>query len=112
MSNDTNKPEWTQVGTIGVDAGLCWIGDPCYCVTPDCAEHPADTWGDFCELLPDDGELSKQWDFHNGQPGLGVSVSTGHGDGNYPVFIRRTADGRVAEAKVVFIPSSDAEYYS
>lgn len=25
---------WTQVGVIGVDSGLCWVGDPCYCVTP------------------------------------------------------------------------------
>ena len=22
--------EWEHIGEIGVDAGLCWLGDPCY----------------------------------------------------------------------------------
>ncbi len=25
-----NKTKWEKIGQIGVDAGLCWIGDPCY----------------------------------------------------------------------------------
>ena len=96
--------KWEQVGEIGVDAGLCWIGDPCYCVTPDADSHPAPTWGEFCDKL---GALEKngaaQWDFPLGHAGLGVSVSTGYGDGCYPVYVRRAKDGRVAEVKVVFI---------
>ncbi|MDD4888407.1 MAG: DUF4241 domain-containing protein [Phycisphaerae bacterium] len=93
---------WKQVGTISVDAGLCWVGDPCYCITPDCDEHPAQTWSEFCNAISDHEQDAKQWNFKLGTPGLGVSVSTGYGDGSYPVFIRRNRDGRVAEVKVVF----------
>lgn len=41
--------------------------------------------------------------------GLGVSVSTGHGDGLYPVFITRDDSGRVATATIVFL-DLDNEY--
>lgn len=89
---------WERVGEIGVDAGLCWVGDPCYCVTPDADNHPAQTWKEFCDKLFSDPNYEKgfkQWD-------CGVSVDTGYGDGTYPVFIRRNRDGRVVEVKVVF----------
>ena len=39
--------KWEEVGLIGVDAGLCWLGDPCYCVTPDADNHPTQTWIEF-----------------------------------------------------------------
>lgn len=102
--------EWQEVGQIGVDAGLCWIGDPCYCVTPDATEHPAQTWSDFCLALWDDGDSSvdvKQWNYKMGHAGLGVSVSTGYGDGTYPVYVKRNAEGRIAEVRVVFILESE-----
>jgi hypothetical protein len=96
----SEKPEWEHAGVIGVDAGLCWIGDPCYCVTPDCSEHPAKTWPEFCDQL--DGD-TLQWNYKAGHEGLGVSVRTGYGDGTYPVFVRRNSEGLIAEVKVVFI---------
>jgi hypothetical protein len=100
----SNTIEWQEVGMIGVDAGLCWIGDPCYCVTPDCTEHPAETWSEFCNQLSDDDfHAPKQWNYKAGHTGLGVSVSTGYGDGTYPVFVRRNSEGRITEVKVVFI---------
>lgn len=67
------KTKWKRIGEIGVDAGLCWIGDPCYIMTmphskeeefqdPETKEqlkdmwqpkpYPKDlgeTWGDFCD---------------------------------------------------------------
>jgi len=95
---------WERVGEIGVDAGLCWIGDPCYCVTPDANEHPTETWEDFCaqlEAFQKNGV--KQWHYRAGHPGLGVTVHTGDGDGCYPVYVRRASDGRIAEVKVVFL---------
>lgn len=99
---------WQEVGMIGVDAGLCWVGDPCYCVTPDANSHPAQTWSEFCDQLEPFGEAYNdvhQWNYKAGHAGLGVSVSTGWGDGTYPVFIRRDKEtGRVAEVRVVFIP--------
>jgi len=96
----STKDDWEQIGTIGVDAGLCWIGDPCYCVTPDCNSHPAQSWEEFCAALGD-GD-TKQWHFAPGHAGLGVSVRTGYGDGCYPVFVRRNKEGIITEAKVVF----------
>jgi len=102
--------EWEEVGKIGVDAGLCWIGDPCYCVTPDATEHPAETWDKFCEKLFTNGKSPdiKQWNWKSGNPGLGVSVSTGNGDGMYPVLIKRIIDDDgcscIAEVKVIFLP--------
>ena len=94
-----------QVGTIGVDAGLCWIGDPCYCVTPDGTEHPAETWPKFCEQM--DNESAKQFDFKAGHTGVGVCVTTGYGDGVYPVLIKRNKEGCVKEVRVVFIEDEE-----
>lgn len=99
----TNK-DWEKAGEIGVDAGLCWIGDPCYCVTPDGNEHPAKTWDEFCDSLQKVEENGvAQWNYKMGHKGLGVSVSTGFGDGVYPVYVKRNSEGRIKEAKVVFI---------
>ena len=95
--------EWQKVGEIGVDAGLCWLGDPCYILGEDASEQPTKTWNEFCDLL---GKKEKkgvaQWQYKTGHDGLGVTVSTGYGDGVYPVFIRRNADGRISAVKVVF----------
>jgi hypothetical protein len=98
--------KYITIGEIGVDAGLCWIGDPCYCVTPDCNEHPAQTWGDFCEILTKQGHDRRgytQFNYKRGHEGLGVAVSTGYGDGTYPVQIRKNSEGRVVEVRVLFV---------
>lgn len=99
-----NKTEWEQVGVIGVDAGLCWVGDPCYIIHSEPNKDLGKDWLDFCDRLCD-GEISgtKQWNCNLGQPGLGVTVSTGYGDGEYPVFVKRNSEGRIAEVKVKFI---------
>jgi hypothetical protein len=112
------KKPWEQVGDIGVDAGLCWVGDPCYIMGKDASSHPCEKWGDFVDQLypaeamenDGDGHLNhpfdqkgfKQFNFSKGHSGLGVVVSTGYGDGFYPVFVRRNSEGRVVEVKVVF----------
>ena len=95
--------KWETVGTIGVDAGLCWIGDPCYIIHPD--KRPKDlgkTWGEFVDKLSDCSN-SRQFNYDAGHPGLGVTVDTGYGDGEYPVEVRRSKDGLIAEVRVVFI---------
>lgn len=95
--------DWIKVGEIRVDAGLCWVGDPCYCVTPDADEHPTQTWNEFCDKLQTIEKRGvAQWNYKSGHRGLGVTVSTGYGDGVYPVFIRRNANGRISAVKVVF----------
>lgn len=98
-------------GTIGVDSGLCWIGDPCYCVTPDADEHPAPSWNEFCNTLE---KIEKngvaQWNYKGGSKGLGVSVSTGYGDGSYNVYVKKTKNGRIAKVLINFISSERKGY--
>lgn len=102
--------EWEKIGVIGIDAGICWIGDPCY-ILPDDEDKETKTigrdWSNFCNLLEEtdqDGKRKHTWqfDYSKNHPGLGVCVSTGYGDGTYNVYAKRK-DGRVAEVKVVFI---------
>ncbi len=92
------KRELEQVGVIGVDAGLCWIGDPCYIMGKDATGQPTESWNEFCDLLADKKHYSNGTSTHDS----GVCVSTGYGDGEYPVFVRRNEDGRIAEVVVKF----------
>ena len=51
--------EWKQIGTIGVDAGLCWIGDPCYVLPTDSEERKVEEisdWSAFCDKMGVDRE--------------------------------------------------------
>ena len=93
------KELWKQIGVIGVDAGLCWIGDPCYVVSKD-ASHVWDKWSKFCDDTTH-MKLHQQFNYKMGHEGLGVCVSSGYGDGEYPVFAK-IKDGRVQEVKVKF----------
>lgn len=105
--------DWEQVGVIGVDAGLCWLGDPCYVLHKEKNakdEHDrkpkdiGDNWMSFCDKV--DGDAT-QFKYDLGHAGLGVCVSTGYGDGTYPVEVKRSPDGRIAEVRVVFISEDD-----
>lgn len=91
-----------MAGHIGVDAGLCWIGDPCYILHKEkgLPEVLGKNWIEFCRVLNFDSGY-QSFDYSKGNEGLGVVVSTGYGDGFYPVYIRKE-DGRVMEARVVF----------
>ncbi len=99
-----------RIGEIGVDAGLCWIGDPCYILHK--AEPPkaiGKDWDGFCDLLHEDGHYPtcKQMHYDLGHPGLGVVVSTGYGDGVYPVYAEFNGEGRVARVWLEFIGPDD-----
>jgi hypothetical protein len=106
-----------QIGIIGIDAGLCWIGDPCY-IHPDKGEEgPKDfgkSWDDFCDNI---GKKNKgrnptmaQFNYDMGHAGLGVCVSTGYGDGSYPVYAEIIKDRvwgrRIKSVTIVFIENS------
>lgn len=99
--------EWKKIGVIGVDAGLCWVGDPCYIFHHEDStmkEALGRDWQDFCDKVSEGGYSShKQFNYPMGHPGLGVTVSTGYGDGCYDVFVKHNNEGRIAELKVVFI---------
>jgi hypothetical protein len=111
MRIDQNK--LVKIGEIGVDAGLCWVGDPCYVLHTD--EKPKDiglNWHSFCDILSQKNigeKLGAQFNYDMGHPGLGVAVHTGWGDGCYDVFAEIEdfgAEGgpRVKRIIVEFIP--------
>ncbi len=71
------EPGWRDVGRIGIDTATCWIGDPTYQVP---------YFGDDAGLVPYLG-IERADDV-----GRGVLVSTGFGDGAYPVYVRADED--------------------
>lgn len=94
------------IGHIGVDAGLCWIGDPCYILhkaTPP-IEIGTD-WSDFCDKI-ENMKFGKSFNYDMGHEGLGVVVSTGYGDGEYPVYAT-IQDGQVKSVTVEFISDDE-----
>ncbi len=101
-----------KIGEIGVDAGLCWIGDPSYILhTQPAPKAIGQDWEDFCrELCDSDGGplLSRQFNYDLGHAGLGVVVTTGYGDGVYPVYVEHSDDGRIARVWVEFIGDNEA----
>jgi len=92
-----------QVGFVYVDAGIIMLGDPCYTL-PDDASHRGEVgrnWDAFCEATfatEDPGQVYKPFG-----DGTAVVVSSGYGDGQYPVYVTRSDDGRVASVTVKFI---------
>jgi hypothetical protein len=100
------------IGEIGVDAGLCWIGDPSYILHK---ERPpkaiGNSWDEFCRILDEDDQYPtrKQFNYDLGHAGLGVVVETGYGDGVYPVYAQFNDDGRIAKVWVEFIGQDEAD---
>jgi len=102
--------DWEHIGNIGVDAGLCWVGDPCYLSD---GESPFQNWDKFCDRLfegPFDKDGHQSFMYSAGHEGLGVLCSTGYGDGHYPVYVKKIGN-RIAEIKVVFIEDNDDENF-
>ena len=97
-----HNSDWEHVGEIGVDAGIVMVGDPCYINDVD---HPVKDWSKFCSSLD---SPATQLKYPMGHTGLGVVVSSGYGDGVYPVYIRRE-NGVVVEMKVVFVGDEEDE---
>jgi len=100
------------IGHIGVDAGLCWIGDPCYVLPDDASERSeVNDWDIFCAGMR--GQLSQQFYYAMGHEGLGVCVTTGFGDGMYPVVANIIDDPvlgkRIASVTIEFITEEDMQ---
>ena len=75
------------IGVVGVDAGLVLIGDPGYLIHTEPESTLGKDWEKFCNLLTDEEKPTiKQFNFPLGNPGLAVVVSSGFGDGVYPVY--------------------------
>jgi hypothetical protein len=83
------------LGHIGVDAGIVWIGDPCYIMHREERGLPSTVgknWHEFCDKLGDD--FSTSFNYEAGHEGLGVCTSTYWGDGTYPVIGFFEKEGR------------------
>jgi hypothetical protein len=100
--------DWQRVGSISVDAGMIWIGDPCYTLTPDTPYAFGPTWDDFVAItVPklESGNGVARFTKADGWGDVGLAVHSGMGDGVYPVDVRRDrVTGRVAELRIVFLP--------
>lgn len=101
-----NNSKRELIGHVGVDAGLIYIGYPCYEVGSDTEGKFEGTWSDFCDLLNDEKRGMKddvfKIPFSLGHEGQAIVVSSGYGDGNYPVYVERK-DGRIARVIVDFM---------
>jgi len=81
-----------QIGICGVDSGTLLLGDPCYWMS----EKDYDK-----EVVDSNFDRSRQVNYDLGHAGKGVVVSTGYGDGCYPVYAK-IKDGRVKEVRIKF----------
>ena len=93
-----------HIGNISVDAGICMIGDPCYSI-----QGPRSfTWEKFCDSM-NRNNIDKNNYCEPFTQGEGIVVRTGWGDGSYPVYVKKTRQGRIAEVRIVFIEESEDE---
>ena len=98
---------WESVGYFVTDKGMMWLGCPHPFIEGD--ENPKDVgenWETFTQNVQEKMDPTgcvAQFRRDDGENGLGVVVSTGFGDGMYPVQIRRSPEGEIAELRVLFI---------
>jgi hypothetical protein len=110
METPMAKVNWQKVGVVGVDSGCMMLADPCYVVKgEDCEPYKAfgGGWPAFVEKsLPGDSGTS-QLKYDAGCDGLGVVIGNFGGDGTFPVFVERGADGGIAKVMIDFEGESD-----
>jgi hypothetical protein len=94
-----------KIGTIGVDAGIVWVGDPCYILHRQLPETFGKDWQEFCDNLSEEEYTS--FGFRPGDDGLGICVQTAHGDGEYPVYATYNHHGRISKIEVDFEQDED-----
>lgn len=87
MKNKLDKLTPKVIGYISVDAGVVWIGDPCYILHTDKAPQSiGKTWFEFCDKICGSDQEVTSFNHDSGMDGLGICTSTKHGDGEYPVI--------------------------
>lgn len=109
------------IGYCAVDSGQIMLTDPCYVkdfvdemdqggkfdanLTPVNGTYPY-TYNGACSATCN-GDMAGEL----GQPfrGAGVVVSSGYGDGSYPVYATFNDEGRITEARIVFITDEDED---
>lgn len=104
-----SSTEFVRVGYIGVDSGQVMLIDPCYIKSDfdgDMHDKPGLNYAGACRVT-----LSDEGCGNFGGPGqpeeMAFATRTAYGDGLYPVYIRRDADGRVAEMSIRFMEGDE-----
>jgi hypothetical protein len=92
---------WEYIGDIGVDSGTVMLVDPGYVLPWDETGEKGLDYG-RAQGLDKPEHRAGMSEFELGGQDLGVLISSGFGDGMYPVYVRR-AFGRIAELRVEFI---------
>jgi len=102
--DDSQKPtpeEWSVIGHAPVDAGCLMLIDPCYLRDGLFAGNAQiESWYD--DAVVDNAE-NTHWPVRHGDQRYGHIVSTGYGDGFYPIEARFNAEGLVTEVRIRFI---------
>ena len=101
-----------KIGSIGVDAGMCFIGDPCFTLPDDASQRTIldadgnDLWNSLIKEMGNKLHTSMSYRtknrFNEHAEGLGVCVTTGYGDGEYPVYAE-IEDGVVKSVTIKFV---------
>jgi hypothetical protein len=104
------------VGRVGVDAGMVMVGDPCY--LDKFTDH------DFDDAKVEAQKAKGKYEYsysgacaatlgENSAGELGradaVAVSSGYGDGVYPVYAHYNHEGRIERLEVVFSGNDDED---
>jgi hypothetical protein len=97
-----------RAGWIGVDAGIIWVGDPCYLKGALGGKDDQVTWQRFCDRAWAEAEArGDKWGPAEplGQD-LGFWIPSGYGDGRYPVTVEYH-DGRPMRVTIEFFATED-----
>jgi hypothetical protein len=117
MINKLDVSDLILAGTFGVDSGQAMIGDPCYLDGWEQWNSEEMNFEDHHLVAGEYGYLGAcNATLTKGYGTLGaasaVVMSTGYGDGLYPVYIKLNDDGRVAMAVIDFTGElEDEEQY-
>jgi hypothetical protein len=117
---DRKNGKWL-VGRVGVDAGMVMVGDPCY--LDKYGKESSDGF-EWVESEVDAQKTKQKYDYsysgacaatlgENLAGELGradaVAVSSGYGDGVYPVYAHYNHEGRIERLEVVFSGNDDED---
>lgn len=86
--------DWELVGEVSVDSGTLTIVDPCY------VDKGFD-YEKWCDTEPIKGDIMAQ------PVPESFCFLTTHGDGTYPVYVRRNSAGRIAVVMVNTDPTEE-----
>ena len=86
------RPKGVEIGIVGIDSGTLLLGDPSYWLSKKDYDK---------ELLRSNFDRFRQCEYDSARKGKGVIVSSGYGDGVYPVYAVMQ-DGWVKEVTVEF----------